>query len=218
VPRPFTRAQQRQNARFLAARADTGNARLAARALGVHRSTYTKRRARCPAFAAAWDEALAAARPHRRRPRGDGIDPAADAALFAWLEQGYSLRLAAETLGFAHSSFLARARADPAFAHELQVAAAIGRDRLLIADMDRMESAPDDGPDRPELPMPAMTVEEALHRIHLADPNLAFQRHVRRRRAPKPFSFYAPRIRAKLRAFARRLHFEATGSWRMPGE
>jgi hypothetical protein len=60
MPRPFTPAQQTENAAFLHALAGTGNARLAARALGVHRSTYTKRRRKDPAFAAGWNEALAA--------------------------------------------------------------------------------------------------------------------------------------------------------------
>jgi hypothetical protein len=60
MPRPFTAPQQAQNRAFLAALGATGNARLAARSLGVHRSTYTKRRARSPAFAARWDAALAA--------------------------------------------------------------------------------------------------------------------------------------------------------------
>jgi len=61
MPRPFNRRQSVQNAAFLAALARTGNARLAARMLGVHRSTYTKRRAGSAAFAAAWDAALARA-------------------------------------------------------------------------------------------------------------------------------------------------------------
>lgn len=59
--RPFTRAQALQNRLFLEALRRTGNARLAARELGVHRATYTKRRARCAAFAQDWDAALAAA-------------------------------------------------------------------------------------------------------------------------------------------------------------
>jgi len=60
MPRPFTRRQTLQNAAFLEALRRTGNPRLAARLLGVHRSTYTKRRARSAAFAHAWDAALAA--------------------------------------------------------------------------------------------------------------------------------------------------------------
>jgi hypothetical protein len=57
--RPFTRRQSAQNRRFLEALRRTGNARLAARELGVNRSTFTKRRAKHPAFAAAWEAALA---------------------------------------------------------------------------------------------------------------------------------------------------------------
>jgi hypothetical protein len=59
--RPFTRRQALQNAAFLEALRETGNPRLAARLLGVHRSTYTKRRAKSAAFASAWDAELAAA-------------------------------------------------------------------------------------------------------------------------------------------------------------
>jgi hypothetical protein len=59
--RPFTRRQHFQNAAFLDALRRTGNARLAAATLGVHRATYTKRRARSAAFATEWDMALAAA-------------------------------------------------------------------------------------------------------------------------------------------------------------
>jgi hypothetical protein len=59
--RPFTRRQALQNRRFLRALRATGNPRLAAELLGVHRSTYMKRRAKSPAFASAWDAELAAA-------------------------------------------------------------------------------------------------------------------------------------------------------------
>lgn len=58
-PRPFTRRQALENTRFLDALRRTGNPRLAADLLGVHRSTYTKRRARCAAFAQNWDAAIA---------------------------------------------------------------------------------------------------------------------------------------------------------------
>lgn len=66
--RPFTRAQTRQNARFLRALARTGNARLAAEQLNVNRSTYTKRRVRNPRFAALWDAALAFAHANLNSP------------------------------------------------------------------------------------------------------------------------------------------------------
>ena len=61
MPRPLTHAQRLQNAAFLAALRRTGNARLAARELGLNRSTFTKRRAKHAAFAAEWDATLAAA-------------------------------------------------------------------------------------------------------------------------------------------------------------
>lgn len=74
--RPFTRAQSRENARFLRALACTGNARLAAEQLGVHRATYTKRRAANPRFAALWDAALAHAHANLNLPsrKREGIE------------------------------------------------------------------------------------------------------------------------------------------------
>ncbi|MEZ0242063.1 MAG: hypothetical protein ACAH11_01725, partial [Sphingomonas sp.] len=60
-PRALTHAQHLQNAAFLAALRRTGNARLAARELGLNRSTFTKRRIKHAAFAAEWDATLAAA-------------------------------------------------------------------------------------------------------------------------------------------------------------
>ena len=59
--RPFTRRQALQNQAFLEVLRATGNPRLAASLIGVHRSTYTKRRAKSAAFATGWDAALAAA-------------------------------------------------------------------------------------------------------------------------------------------------------------
>lgn len=61
MPRALTHAQRLQNAAFLDALRRTGNARLAARELGLNRSTFTKRRAKHAAFAAEWDATLAAA-------------------------------------------------------------------------------------------------------------------------------------------------------------
>lgn len=58
--RTKARRRRAENAAFLAALAQTGNTRLAARRLGVNRCTYFERRAKDPAFAAAWDAALAA--------------------------------------------------------------------------------------------------------------------------------------------------------------
>ncbi len=85
MPRPFNRRQALENRAFLAALARTGNARLAARQLGVHRATFTKRRAKDPAFAAEWDAALAFAHAalnnpppctgEEDRPQGGGGGP-----------------------------------------------------------------------------------------------------------------------------------------------
>lgn len=77
--RPQSPHRAAEDEAFLAALARTGNARLAARALGVNRSTYLKRRARDPAFAARWDTILAAAHAHfvraggLRRPAAPGL-------------------------------------------------------------------------------------------------------------------------------------------------
>jgi hypothetical protein len=72
MARRFKRRQALENERFLAALRRTGNARLAARELGVHRSTYTKRRAGNPAFAAEWDAALALAHARLNNPPPPG--------------------------------------------------------------------------------------------------------------------------------------------------
>ena len=58
--RPFTPRQAAQNDAFLEALRRTGNPRLAAASLKVHRSTYSKRRAKCAAFATRWDAAILA--------------------------------------------------------------------------------------------------------------------------------------------------------------
>ncbi|WP_260598330.1 hypothetical protein [Sphingomonas endolithica] len=73
MPRAFTRDQALQNAAFLAELRRTGNARDAARTLGAHRSTFTRRRNKHPAFAADWDAALAVAHAHLNPPpTGEG--------------------------------------------------------------------------------------------------------------------------------------------------
>lgn len=64
MPRPLTRAQAAQNHAFLRELGRHGNVREACRTLGIHRATLTKRRAKHPAFAAAWEAALAAAQAH----------------------------------------------------------------------------------------------------------------------------------------------------------
>lgn len=74
--RPFTPAQQRQNAAFLAALRRTGNVRLTCRELGVNRSTWTKRRGKCAAFATRWDMVLAAAHAAFQRVGGERLPEA----------------------------------------------------------------------------------------------------------------------------------------------
>lgn len=71
--RPFTRRQARENAAFLDQLRRTGNARLAARAIGAHRAKFTKRRAKHAAFAAQWEMALAAC--HAATTLGGGPRP-----------------------------------------------------------------------------------------------------------------------------------------------
>jgi hypothetical protein len=68
MPRSLTRAQALENDAFLAELRRTGNARGAARAIGIHRAKMTKRRAKHPAFAAEWDAALALAHAALNRP------------------------------------------------------------------------------------------------------------------------------------------------------
>jgi hypothetical protein len=68
MARRFNRRQALENQAFLAALRRTGNARLAARELGVHRATFTRRRAAHPAFAADWDAALAFAHANLNDP------------------------------------------------------------------------------------------------------------------------------------------------------
>ena len=61
MPRPFTLCQAAENAAFLDALRQTGNARLAARSIGRAPSTMHHRRAANAGFAQAWDAAAAAA-------------------------------------------------------------------------------------------------------------------------------------------------------------
>ena len=68
--RPFTRRQALQNQAWLEALRATGNPRLAALMLGVHRSTYLKRRVKSSAFAQDWDAQLAAAHADFHRSGG----------------------------------------------------------------------------------------------------------------------------------------------------
>ena len=281
--RPFTPCQQRQNAAFLAALRQTGNVRLACRQLGVHRATYTKRRAKCAAFATEWDMNLAAAhaafrlaggarmpepgkgkrraviarsgatkqssldRHGARASRDDeglrtkGGEPtivrlangrlqlrlappgrmtkAAEQRFFATLSETANIRLAAAASGFAHSSFLARARLRPDFARELEVSRRIGRDRVQWQWLEGRRRDPEDWPFDVDRPIPRMTAEQAMLQLIYHAPDGPFRRSLWRRRTPPPaIERVAPRIRARLSAFARAEYHARTGRWRYEDE
>lgn len=194
--RPFTRRQALENRAFLAALARTGNARLAARELGVHRSTFTKRRARDAAFAAEWDGALATAQsqlnqaqPRRHRSTASPqiirlangslqlrasatrrIDPAARQAFLAALSATANVRLSARAAGFAHSSFYRLRDHDPAFAREMRLALRMGYDRIELALIDSFapESCRDDAwRSNDPPPLPPMSVSQAMQVLFL---------------------------------------------------
>ncbi|MEA1015988.1 hypothetical protein [Sphingosinicella sp. LY1275] len=85
MPRPFTRAQALENARFLEMLAETGNARLAARAVRRAHATMHERRGKCAGFALRWDAALvmADARLHRAGGKAAAVAEAAPPPRFA---------------------------------------------------------------------------------------------------------------------------------------
>lgn len=161
--RTCPRAAALENQAFLQSLRETGNTREAARAVGLSRTRFTKRRAADPAFAAEWDAALAfaqaglkglrmAAAPHAAalRPtlvrRGDQGQvqlrrPAAHAKLTRDHEQRFLLalsasakvRLAAAAAGLSHATFYARKRRSRAFAREWRAALEQGYARVEMA-------------------------------------------------------------------------------------
>lgn len=196
MPRPFNRRQALENEAFLAALARTGNARLAARELGVHRSTFTKRRAKDPAFAAEWDAALAIAharlngqglaRPTKgaepqvtrlangrlqlRVPTVKRIDRAARQAFLAALSATANVRLSARAAGFSHASFYRLRAYDPAFAREMRLALEMGYERIEMALLESFdaESGREDGWRHNEPPaIPPMTPAQAMQLLYL---------------------------------------------------
>ena len=240
--RAFTPRQLRENARFLEALARTGNARLACHVLGLNRSTYTKRRARCPAFAAAWTAAVKAAevtlltaeqqsRSSRAKSTGASPQPttakggeprltrlksgrvqlrrappgamtrAAEQLFFHALSATANVRLAAAAAGFAHSSFYARARADPAFAREMRMALDTGYTRLKVALLAAAspESHEDDAWRCGDLPpLPPLTTDEVLQLLHLHEKSVcqSWEQPHRKRRRGEPWDVYGERLRA----------------------
>ena len=144
---------------------------------------------------------------------------AAEQRILARVEETNNLRLAAAAAGFAHTSFLARARLRPAVAGQLQVARRIGADRVMWQCLHP--------PGRPEpadaefahLPMPPTTAEQAIFQLAYHRPDGPLQRSFwRRRPRPIPFARVEPRIRAKLAAFRRASWHRETGKWRFPDE
>jgi hypothetical protein len=152
--RPFTRAQCLENEAFLKELRRTGNAREAARRLGAHRAKFTRRRAKCPMFAAQWQAALvlaevalragkdagagrivhgAGGRVQLRQELPGGLDQAARQRFLAALSATANVRLAAKAAGFSHAAFYHHKRTDPGFAREWRLALAMGYEALELA-------------------------------------------------------------------------------------
>jgi hypothetical protein len=192
LPRPLTRTQRLENAAFLRELRRTGNAREAARRLGAHRAKFTKRRAAHPAFAAAWDAALALAhaalrneaatapspqvvrsangRLQLRKALPGRIDGAAQQAFLVALSASANIRLAAKAAGFSHAAFYHHKRSNPAFAREWRLALQRGYESLELA---LIESCSHDAHefdhwrDNAPPPIPPMTVSQALQLLYL---------------------------------------------------
>lgn len=208
MPRPLTPAQAQQNAAFLRELRRTGNARAAADAIGVHRAALTRRRAKHPAFAAAWDAALAHVaarlasepRAHRtpsgrrqiRRVPPGGITHAVEQRFLLALSATANIRLSARAAGFSPASFYVRRRRDPAFDEQWRDALAVGYGRveqaLLEAGLAR--PAPRDAWARNDPPaLPPMTPSQALQLLYLHQKEarlLAEPTPVKRRRGETP--------------------------------
>ncbi|KQT33425.1 hypothetical protein ASG29_05060 [Sphingomonas sp. Leaf412] len=193
-PRPLTRVQALENRAFLAALRATGNAHAAARATGIGRAKMLKRRAAHPAFATAWDAALAvaqarladpAASPVREAPRlvrlksgkvqlrahrPGRLTRAAEQAFLSALSASANVRLSARAAGFSHAAFYARAREHDGFAREMRLAIQRGYERLELALLDSTlaEAHADDDWRHNDAPaMPPMTPDQALQLLHL---------------------------------------------------
>jgi len=193
--RPFNRRQAKENDAFLAALRRTGNAREAARTLGITRPTMIRRRNCDAAFAAEWDAALALAHarlnavepveapepePHivrtasgrlqLRRARRRRLDRQAEQTFLAALSATANIRLSAAAAGFAHSAFYHRRNESPAFAREMRLALAMGYERLEMAMLEAAdpESYRDEAWRHNEPPpLPQLTPSEAFQLLYL---------------------------------------------------
>lgn len=162
MPNPLTRAQQMENAAFLRHLRATGNAGTAARAMGCERGRFLERRRKHPAFAQAWDAALAIAhadlgraasassdtlkargepyivrgksgRFHLRKGRSRTIDHAVRQNFLAALSATANVVLSAAAAGYSTNALYDHRRRNPAFAREWQLALEMGYDRLKAA-------------------------------------------------------------------------------------
>ena len=206
--------------RFLAELTRTGRLARAVAASGCSRSGLFKHRARDPGFAQRWDAALASHQPAKRLRRRRLGHPA-ERIFLAAVMRGAPLRAAAEEAGFAHSSFLARARTDPGFAALLKDALITGRDRRFISRrrLDRDPSGLVDIEFKVPDELIPMSPEQILIQLHLHRKNGRLQRHVDRRfGAPKPLDQVKPEILALLAALQRMWRWQETGRWLGEGD
>ena len=193
--RPLTRAQRIENDRFLQALSETGNVRLAARSLGLNRSTFTKRRAKHAEFAQRWDAAYAAAHARftlaggkrvaekAREPmivrRAGGkfqlrLAPASrltretEQAFLRALASTANIRLSAAAAGHAHTVFYDHRKANPGFARQWRAALDVGYSRVNAQFLMAADAANHQHDEwiRHELPdLPPMSVTEMLQAV-----------------------------------------------------
>ncbi|WP_375427649.1 hypothetical protein [uncultured Sphingomonas sp.] len=205
---PLTRAQLLENAAFLRELRRTGNALAAADKIGVHRVTLTRRRARHPGFAAAWDAALAFAhariegepratrtpsgRLQFRRRQPSAITPAVEQRFLLALSATANIRLSAKAAGFSPAVFHVRRHRDAGFDRQWHAALARGYDRVEAALLESglAHEADRDAWSRNEPPaLPPMTTAQALQLLYLHQKEarlLAEPAHVKRRRGESP--------------------------------
>jgi hypothetical protein len=193
--RPFNRRQAKENAAFLAALRRTGNAREAARSLGFHRSTMTKRRARDAAFAAEWDAALVIAHAQLNNARLNDSDPSTDQpdtseprAVRTASGRMQLRTLPARALDRAAEQAFLSALSATANVREMQLALETGYERVELALMEAAlaSSYRDDAWRHNDPPaIPSMTVDEAMMLLRLHHQSVRLQEeppHIKRRR------------------------------------
>lgn len=153
----------------------------------------------------------------RLAPPGRMTETAGQLFLAA-VQETNNIRLAAAGIGFAHSSLLTRARRCPDFACTLRLQRRIGQDRALWSLIDPARLDPESW-EIADLPMPKMTVEQAMLQLIYHRPDGPFQRSWwHRQPLPVGIEKVAPRIRAKISAMKRADWHRQTGRWRYDGE